>query len=580
MKTNLPYRAIWVLDFKFVAQDGEHPEPVCMAAYDVVSERWAVRWTDELTAPIFDCGPDCLYVAYGAAAEWSCFLQLDWSIPTRCIDLFAEFVCIHNGSASERLYPSLIAAAAHYGIGTTGTMHKKAMRDLILKGVTWSDAERAEITHYCASDVLITTALFHAMLPEISASTPRLGQALLRGRYTCAVARMERTGIPADVVTLDRLKIGWGCIKQTLVATVDSDYGVFIGTSFNAALFSGFLQRTQIPWPRLSSGKPALDDDTFRERARSYPEIAALYELRRSLAKMHVADISVGSDGRMRTGLRPFSSRTGRNQPSNAKFIFGPSRWLRGLIKPRPGRALAYVDWSSQEIAIAAALSNDDAMWEAYATGDPYLSFSKQIGLVPLDATKQTHKTERQRVKVVVLGIGYGMKAESIAQQAGIHIEEARTLLRYHRKTYHVFWEWVAANQNAGLLGFALQTTFGWSWRSGQGTTINPRSLLNWPIQSSGAEMMRLACCELSEMGVQVCAPIHDALLVEASMSEIDLVAEKTKAAMERAGELVLGKGRIVRTDSEIVRYPARYLDESGFCFWNQVMGLLDKSGI
>ena len=37
---------------------------------------------------------------------------------------------------------------------------------------------------------------------------------------------------------------------------------------------------------------------------------------------------------------QPFRGATSRNQPSNAKFLFGPSCWLRGLIKPRKGWAI------------------------------------------------------------------------------------------------------------------------------------------------------------------------------------------------------------------------------------------------
>lgn len=88
---------------------------------------------------------------------------------------------------------------------------------------------------------------------------------------------------------------------------------------------------------------------------------------------------------------------------------------------------------------------------------------------------------------------------------------------------------------------------------------------------------MRLACCELSEQGIQVCAPIHDALLVEAGLDGIDEVVTRARAAMDHASELVLGQGRIVRTDVEIVRYPDRYADESGIDLWNRVMRLLDS---
>ena len=42
-----------------------------------------------------------------------------------------------------------------------------------------------------------------------------------------------------------------------------------------------------------------------------------------------------------RCALMPFRSITGRNYPPSSEFIFGPSTWLRSLIKPEPGRAIA-----------------------------------------------------------------------------------------------------------------------------------------------------------------------------------------------------------------------------------------------
>ena len=86
--------------------------------------------------------------------------------------------------------------------------------------------------------------------------------------------------------------------------------------------------------------------------------------------------------------LSAFRARTGRNQPSNTKFIFGPSVWLRGLIQPPPGYGIAYIDWAQQEFGIAAALSGDPLMMEAYRSGDPYLAFAKQAGAAPPEATK------------------------------------------------------------------------------------------------------------------------------------------------------------------------------------------------
>ena len=85
------------------------------------------------------------------------------------------------------------------------------------------------------------------------------------------------------------------------------------------------------------------------------------------------------------------------------------------MIKPEPGRAVAYVDYSQQEFGIAGALSGDRAMMGAYSSGDPYLTFAKQAGAVPADATKQSHPQQRDLFKVCSLAVLYGMGAHSLA---------------------------------------------------------------------------------------------------------------------------------------------------------------------
>src|SRR5207249_1803534 len=118
--------------------------------------------------------------------------------------------------------------------------------------------------------------------------------------------------------------------------------------------------------------------------------------------------------------LSAFSSRTGRNQPSNSSFLFGPACWPRSLIKPGLGRAIAYVDWSQQELAIAAALSGDLAMQEAYRSGDFYLAFGRMAGALPEWATKASHGPQREQFKVVSLGVLYGLSEFGIARRLGI----------------------------------------------------------------------------------------------------------------------------------------------------------------
>src|SRR5262249_18553263 len=153
------------------------------------------------------------------------------------------------------------------------------------------------------------------------------------------------------------------------------------------------------------------------------------------LSQLRLNELAVGADGRNRVLLSAFGSRTGRNQPSNSKFIFGPSTWLRSLIRPAPGRAGAYVDWSQQQLGIAAARSGDRWMQEAYVSGDFYLTFARMAGAVPPAATKQTHGAEREQFKTVALGVLYGLTAEGLARKLNMPPCRGRELLRMHQET-------------------------------------------------------------------------------------------------------------------------------------------------
>jgi hypothetical protein len=380
-----------------------------------------------------------------------------------------------------------------------------------------------------------------------------------------------------DVVEKDSmrklvLRGGWEAIQGSLIREVDSRFGVFDGRTFKADRWAAWVDRNDLWWPRLESGALALDDETFREMARAHPDVAVMRELRTSLSRLRLHKLAVGPDGRNRVMLSPFRARTGRNQPSNSKFVFGPARWIRGLIKPGPGRAVAYVDWEQQEFGIAAALSGDPAMIEAYLSGDPYLAFGKQAGRIPADATEQTHATERELFKACVLGVQYGMEAEALARRVGGPPALGRELLRLHRSTYPRFWAWSDGAEHYALLFNEIHTVFGWNLRAGP--EFNPRSLRNFPCQANGAEMLRWACSLATERGIGVLAPVHDAVLQEGPADSIDAEVAEMEQAMAEASEAVLGGFRL-RTEAKVVRWPDRYMDKRGREFWDRVMGLL-----
>jgi hypothetical protein len=567
------FREVVVADAEFTAIPGERSGPVCMVAREMRSGRIHRIFKGQFgPTPPYPTGPDVLFVAFVAPAELGVYQSNGWPMPERVLDLYAEFRNHTNmGSKEDQASRTpagrgLLGASAFFGLPLHDADAKKAMQQAIGSDTWQGRHSPEEIMDYCQSDQEATARLLVAMLPKIT----NLPQAVYRGRYMKAAAVMEQTGPPIDVEMFERLRQGWPGIKDRLIDAVDADYGVYENGAFRHDRFAAWLVRQGIPWPRLASGKLDLDDKrVFRQQAKAYPAVAPLRELRHALSEMRLNDLAVGHDGRNRTSLWAFGSLTGRNTPGNTKFIFGPSVWLRSLIKPPPGYAVAYVDWAQQEFGIAAALSGDLAMQAAYRSGDPYLTFGKQAGAIPADATKETHGVQRELFKQCVLGVQYGMEEHGLAARIDRPPIVARELLKAHRQTFAQNWRWSDHLVMYAMKHSLLQSVFGWTVHIGH--VANERSLRNFPMQANGAEMMRLAVCLAIERGIVVCCPVHDAFLLMAPLDRIDHDVAVMRECMAEASLIVLD-GFELGTDVSITRYPDRYVDKRGVAMWKKVM--------
>ena len=214
-------------------------------------------------------------------------------------------------------------------------------------------------------------------------------------------------------------------------------------------------------------------------------------------------------------------------------------------------------------------------MLAAYQSGDPYLAFARQAGAVPEEATKQTHGPVREQFKACALGVQYGIGDVALGQRIGQSASHARELLRLHHRTYRTFWQWSDATVDYANLQGHLYTTFGWTIRVSPQTRA--RSLRNFPMQANGAEMLRLACCLATERGIRVCAPVHDAILVEAPLHRLEEAVEDAQKAMVDASAIVLN-GFTLRSDARWIRYPERYEDERGRRMWHSVWAVVNEA--
>jgi DNA polymerase-1 len=578
-KTLTDFARIIFWDFEFVAKPGERPDVVCLAWHEAGQTHRL--WRDQLAdRPPFPIDDETLFVCFVGNAELGCHLSLNWPLPANVLDLSAEFRCITNG----RTVPAgkgLLGALAYFGLDGADSKYKDAIRDRIIEGWPFTNKEREEILLYCASDVDAMVRLLPKMLPDIE-----FDAALHRGEFVAASARMEHRGVPIDMEIFPQLadKQAWCHVRDAMTPAIDARYGVYVKGQdgdwhFNTEKFEAYIEREGIiGWPRLETGKLSMKRKTFEDMTKGHPQLESLRQLRHARDKMRKIKLAVGADGRNRTTLWPFKAKSSRTQPKAAQWIFSPAVWLRSLIKPKPGHAIAYVDWSSMEFMIAASLSGDPIMLDFYRGGDPYLSFCKRVGKAPATATKATHGELRDRYKTGLLAIQYGIQAETLAARLGISTFEAHEMLEQHRELFAVYWRWTADWLAHALDAGVMWTPLGWFCRSGI-TELNERSIINLPIQGTGADILRIACVWATRHGLGLCAPVHDAIVIEALVERIEGDVALLQEIMRRASRLVLtpphGAVCELRTDAKIVCYPDRYSDPRGAEIWAGVLSLL-----
>src|SRR5208283_3885062 len=111
------FNRIHVIDFEFLANPGEKPNPVCLVAHEIKLGKTYKIWLEGQNPSFklfFPFGEEDLLVGYYSSAEWGCYLALNWTLPVDVVDLFAEFRVLTNGLPG--ISNSLLGACQRFGI--------------------------------------------------------------------------------------------------------------------------------------------------------------------------------------------------------------------------------------------------------------------------------------------------------------------------------------------------------------------------------------------------------------------------------------------------------------------------------
>jgi DNA polymerase I len=477
---------------------------------------------------------DHVFVAHSATAEMKFLIRQGIALPPRWFCTMTAFRSVMNKPGY--LSASLAEALNVMGLAHLVPLNKEEIRNKILH-IQFTDLDLPEIANYCHGDVAATAALYEKLVSLVDPIAMGFWV-----EYLKAVAQIELRGIATDVITLRRILDNRQTIREALIDRTNRTARVYRSNgSFSAKAFFKWVRNQGIVWPRKSSlitGRPyqALDNDTLKAMESRHPFIAELRQTRKTLRTLGKFGIKVdGHSGRHHPSIMPFRSVTGRNQPS--KFIFSGPKWLRFLIvPPSADHVLVYVDYSAQEIGVAAALSNDEAMRTMYAAADPHLAFAIMAGAAPATATKATHKSTRDIYKTVNLAVLYGQTAEGIAERLGIELDASRALLAQHLSLFRVFHEWSDRVVSASYSrGYAVTPC---GWRAKVPADSKFRTWANFPVQATAADIMRATTIALDRQGVQVLAIVHDGWLLTCRRGQQD----QLRAAVEHARQFACRK--------------------------------------
>lgn len=559
-----------VIGIDFEYRSGPPPEPVCMVAIDFnTGKKWELFFEQntKVNCPI-DFNEEDLVVAHNFSAEASCFGVLNWDLPPNICCTMAEYRNLTNGIKFKY---SLLEVCNAFKISCIESDEKEEMRDLALRGWPYSKKEQKDLLQYCSTDVLVLGEMVGRLNPD--------ARALIRGRYAAENGLMSVRGLPVDKGGINLLEQG----KDELLLEKAKEINclckmdIFCNGKLGVKTLEQFLLQIDEHWPSTEKNSLKRDNETLKSREKLDERLPKIRQLLKSMNMLRKYKINAGHDGRHRYDSIPFATSTGRTQMIGGCLLSGPA-FLRSFIKSPPGKVLIIADYKSQETLIAAVCSGDEGMAHDYYSEDFYFSFAKRAGAVAPSAQRSdSDETEsiRSTFKVVALAVQYGMGATSLADKLSIPDVYAKSLLRQHKRSYPKYWKWVEKVKNIAAMSQPIEAVLGWrlnppyqsktSYLKGKSSML---SICNFPIQSTGSEILRATVIDLANAGFQLLATVHDSVIVEVDSKDWEQEEIRLKAVMKSTTQQLLG-GKEILVETKIIHPGERYHDERGKDMWD-----------
>ena len=487
-------------------------------------------------------------VAHNALFEFKHLLQAG-IVPTKLgCTLLADRVI--NGSRSQ--------LKKELGLSSSASLKDLTMELLSLEiskeeqTSDWSSHELSqEQIEYAALDAVLPVKIFYKQKELLKKKGLCRAYEILRDAQH-PVAAMELRGIGFNTV-LHRARISdWqrenDHLQKEICVALGSDLNLNSGKQLGEWLKEALKTEDLDAWVKTGGGKLSTSTPTFRSKAAVHEIFPKLVEYR-SLAKK-ISSFGEGlykfidiPTGRLYGSFSLGATSTGRMASQKPNLQNMPRAGFRDLFCAKEGYVLIGLDYSQQEIRVAALVADDKELLRIYEQGgDVHANTAASLLLIPNESVT---KSQRQLAKAVAFGLLYGQGAKGLAiyakQNYGVEMSEENAEIhrRAFFKTYHGLRTWQRKTGDlVGITGI-IRTQSGRIRdfnREQQGYKFN--AALNLPIQGAAAEITLRAITRLTPLLCEDCYlvnVIHDEILIEVIESRAKEFANKAKETMEAA---------------------------------------------
>lgn len=369
-------------------------------------------------------------------------------------------------------------------------------------------------------------------------------QAVERGQTACDHLVVSQQGLPLNLTKLaafqQNAKPQFVNLCRELGLQDVFRLGQLSRSHFNDYLASNHAEI----WPQNDRGAFRTDKDTLSDMAKMLGgEIETIYQLYK-LARWLEIQITTDERGYHNIRQQPYGTKTGRCKAVGSSVLALP-KIMRKALLARDDRYLVEVDVCSQDVAVAAGLSGDPRMIATYESEDFYIAAGRELAGNILQGVGQSRL--RSISKLMTLAVFYGMSSETLACKLRCSVSDADELIASYKASFSVFEDWVSENIFNAYRDCQISTASGWQMHVNAST--KDRTLMNWPIQATGADLMNLALRKALSRNLQIGAVNHDALYISAdTQSEASHAADQITQCIHEAAEEIIPAIKIKTT--------------------------------